>query len=72
MTPSQDHDQDLLRKRTFHFLQRQRERRIPCHDVLITLRFGHRHQHNGYSHFYSRGLYVIADRRGNLVTTYWL
>ena len=65
-------DSAPLQKRTQHFLQRQRERRISCQDVLTVLHYGHRHEHGGFVYFYSRGLFIVADQHGNLVTTYWL
>lgn len=72
MNTTQISDQERLAKRTRHFKLRQRERRISCQDVLMTLRYGHRHEHEGSIYFYLRGLYIIADCRENLVTTYWL
>lgn len=72
MKTTQACDQALLCKRTSHFKQRQRERNITCQDVLTVLRFGHRHEHGRFVYFYSRGLFLVSDRRGNLVTAYWL
>jgi hypothetical protein len=72
MNTTQISDQERLAKRTYHFKLRQRERRISCQDVLMTLRYGHRHEHEGFIYFYSRGLYIVADCREKLVTAYWL
>ena len=71
-TTPQTLDSAPLQKRTQHFLQRQRERRISCQDVLTALHFGHRHEYGGFVYFYSRGLFIVADQRGNLVTAYWI
>jgi len=65
-------DSTPLQRRTQHFLQRQRERRINCQQVLTALHFGHRHEYGGFVYFYSRGLFIVADQRGNLVTAYWI
>ena len=72
MNMTQNSDQELLAKRTYHFKRRQQKRRISCQNVLTTLRFGHRHEHGGFVYFFLRGLFIVADWRGNLVTTYWL
>jgi hypothetical protein len=72
MNTTHTDDQKLLAKRTHHFKKRQYDRRISSQDVLMTLRYGHRHEHRGFAYFYSRGLYIVADLRGNLMTTYWL
>ena len=72
MNTSQTCDQELLAKRTYHFKKRQSERGISCQDVVTTLRFGHRHDYSRYVYYFSHGLFIVADRSGNLVSTYWL
>lgn len=71
MNTNQYSDQKLLARRTYHFKLRQRERCISCQAVLMTLRFGLRHEHSNFVYFYLRGLLIVADRYGNLVTAYY-
>ena len=65
-------DRSPLQRRTQHFIRRQRERRISCQEVLMALAYGHRHEHGDFTYFYSRGLFLVVNLDGYLVTAYWL
>ena len=67
-------DQTALRKRTNHFVLRQRERLITDQEVLAALRRGHLTHHLRDGRLCRRyeldGLILIADRKDCLITTY--